>query len=201
MSLLLKEQAQFFAPSSHVRVIDMGRFFRSLKTLKIAGAGAPTSAQLQEAGQTIFIEKSNQSDLGELILVQKANILQHQNQTLPHPGLSAIVEATIPDSGTPTAIKTPVDFEVLEVGLLAIKNSSAGAGAVTVAITDGTTSLLIWSGSVGAGVTQVIVNPLALPSATDQLSRPFLIDSTFYLMASSDAVVTAQLGYRTLSVR
>ena len=180
----------------------MGRFFRSLKTLKIAGAGAPTSAQLQEAGQTIFIEKSNQSDLGELILVQKANILQHQNQTLPHPGLSAIVEATIPDSGTPTEIKTPVDFEVLEVGLLAIKNASAGAGAVSVALTDGTTSVLIWSGTVGAGVTQLIVNPLALEHAsTDELSRSFLIDSTFYLMASSDAVVTAQLGYRTLSVR
>jgi len=179
----------------------MGRFFRSLKTLKIAGAGAPTSAQLQEAGQTIFIEKSNQSDLGELILVQKANILQHQNQTLPHPGLSAIVETTIPDSGSPTAIKIPVDFEVLEVGVLAIKNASAGAGAVSVAITDGTTSVLIWSGSVGAGVTQLIVNPLALPSNTDELSRSFLIDSSLYLVASSDAVVTAQLGYRTLSVR
>ena len=179
----------------------MGRFFRSLKTLKIAGAGAPTSAQLQEAGQTIFIEKSNQTDLGELILVQKANILQHQNQTLPHPGLSAITNTTIPDSGAPTEIKTPVDFEVLQVGVLAIKNSSAGAGSVSVAISDGTTSIVIWSGSVGAGVTQLIVNPLALPTNTDELARSFLIDSSLYLVASSDAEVTAQLGYRTLSVR
>ena len=80
----------------------MGRFFRSLKTLKIAGAGAPTSSQLQEAGQSIYIEKANQTDLGELILVQKANILQHQNNSLPHPGLSAIQSSTIPDSGAPT---------------------------------------------------------------------------------------------------
>ena len=94
----------------------MGRFFRSLKTLKIAGAGAPSSTQLQEAGQSIYIEQANYKDLGELILVQKANILQHQNQTLPHPGLSGIVDASIPDSGAPTEIKTPVDFEVLQVG-------------------------------------------------------------------------------------
>lgn len=179
----------------------MGRFFKTLKTLKIAGSGAPTSAQLQETGQNIYIDKANQSDLGELILVQKANILQHQNQTLPHPGLSSIVEATIPDSGTPTAIKTPVDFELLEVGLLSIKNSSGGSASVSVAVTDGTTSILIWSGSVGTGTTQLILNPLALPSATDEMSRTFVLDSTFYLMASSDAVVTAQLGYRTLSVR
>ena len=35
----------------------MGRFYQNLKQLKIAGAGAPTSAQLQETGQSIFIEK------------------------------------------------------------------------------------------------------------------------------------------------
>lgn len=179
----------------------MGRFFKNLKTLKIAGVGAPTSAQLQETGQTIYIEKSNSSDLGELILVQKANILQHQNQTLPHPGLSGIESATIPDSGAPTAIKTPVDFEILQVGMLAIKNTSGGSASVSVALTDGTTSVIIWTGSVGNGVTTVILNPLGFAGATDDLSQPFLTDSSLYLMASSDAEVTALMGYRTLSVR
>jgi len=179
----------------------MGRFFRSLKTLKIAGSGAPTSSQLQEAGQSIYIEKANQTDLGELILVQKANILQHQNNSLPHPGLSAIQSSTIPDSGTPTEIKTPVDFELLQVGMLAFKNTSGGAAAVSVALTDGTTSVIIWSGSVGNGVTKVIVNPLAYSGSSDEVTMPFIVDSGLYLMASSDAEVTALMGYRMLSVR
>lgn len=179
----------------------MGRFFRNLKQLKIAGAGAPTSAQLQETGQSIFIEKANQSDLGELILVQKANILQHQNQTLPHPGLSAISSSTIPDSGVPAEIKTPVDFEIFEVAMLAIKNTSGGSASVTIALTDGTTSVIVWSGAVGNGVTQVIVNPLAFGGSTDTLSLPFKLDSGLYLLASSDAEVTALMGYRVLSVR
>lgn len=201
MSLPPKEREPSFVPLSHVRVIDMGRFFRSLKTLKIAGAGAPTSTQLQEAGQSIYIEKTNSKDLGELILVQKANILQHQNQTLPHPGLSAIATSTIPDSGAPTEIKTPVDFELLEVGMLAIKNTSGGSASVTVALTDGTTSVIIWSAAVANGATSVILNPLGFSGATDELALPFIIDSGLYIMASSDAEVTALMGYRTLSVR
>ena len=56
----------------------MGRFFTNLKQKTIAGSGAATSAELQQTGQTIYIEKSNSTDLGELILIQKANILQHQ---------------------------------------------------------------------------------------------------------------------------
>lgn len=179
----------------------MGRFFRSLKQLKIAGAGAPTSAQLQQAGQSIYIEKANQTDLGELILVQKANILQHQNNSLPHPGLSAVQSSTIPDSGAPTEIKTPVDFELIQVGMLAFKNTSGGAAAVSVALTDGTTSVIIWSGSVGNGVTKVIVNPLAYSGSSDEVTLPFTIDSGLYIMASSDAEVTALMGYRMLSVR
>ena len=179
----------------------MGRFFRSLKTLKIAGAGAPSSTQLQEAGQSIYIEQANYKDLGELILVQKANILQHQNNNLPHPGLSAIESSTIPDSGAPTAIKTPVDFEVIQVGMLAIKNTSGGSASVSVALTDGTTSVIIWTGSVGNGTTKIILNPLSFPGSTDTLSRPFLTDSGLYLMASSDAEVTALMGYRMLSER
>jgi len=179
----------------------MGRFFKNLKTLKIAGVGAPTSSQLQETGQSIYIDKANQTDLGELILVQKANILQHQNQTLPHPGLSAIADASIPDSGAPTAIKTPVDFEVLQVGSLAVKNTSGGSAAVSIALTDGSTSFVIWSGSVGNGTTKVILNPLAFNGASDELTMPFLIDSSLYLMASSDAAVNVLLAYRTLSVR
>ena len=73
----------------------MGRFYSNLKQKTIAGTTGPTSAQLRDTGQTIFIESRNQSDLGELILVQKANILQHQNGKLPHPGLSAIAETAI----------------------------------------------------------------------------------------------------------
>lgn len=182
----------------------MGRFYQNLKQLKIAGAGAPTSAQLQETGQSIFIEKKNHMDLGELILVQKANILQHQNGAgLPHPGLSAISTTTINDSGTPVTVgPLPVDFEVLEVGVLAIKNTSGGAAAVTLAITDGTTSIPLIAGlSVANGATVAVVSPLAFDGSTSATNSPFLLDSSLFLMASSDAEVQTLVGYRTLSVR
>lgn len=181
----------------------MGRFFQNLKQLKIAGAGAPTSAQLQQTGQSIFIEATNQTDLGELILVQKANQLQHQNQTLPHPGLSSITSTIINDSGTPVNIgPVPQDFELLQVCVLAIKNTSGGAAAVTLAITDGTTSVPLISGlSVANGDTHLIISPLAYANATGQNALPFILDSSLYLVCGSDAEVTALCGIRTLSVR
>jgi len=181
----------------------MGRFFQNLKTLKIAGAGAPTSTQLQETGQSIFIEKKNQTDLGELILIQKAQILQHQNQTLPHPALSSISTTIIDDSGTPANVSpVPVDFEILQVGVLAIKNTSGGAAAVTLAITDGTTSIpLIVGLSVANGATVPIVSPLSYANATGSNFNEFNLDSSLYLIASSDAEVSILVGYRTLSVR
>jgi hypothetical protein len=181
----------------------MGRFYSNLKQKTIAGSNGPTSAQLRDTGQSIFIESRNQSDLGELILVQKANILQHQNGKLPHPGLSAIAETSISDSGTPQDID-PVasSFEVFEVALLAVKNASGGSASVTIAITDGTTSVPLISGlSVSNGTTSILVSPLAFDGSTSNTNTPFLIDSSLKLMASSDANVTIQLGYRTMSVK
>ena len=181
----------------------MGRFYSNLKQKTIAGATSPTSAQLRDTGATIFIESRNQSDLGELILVQKANILQHQNGRLPHPGLSEIKETAINDSGTPADIDpVPSNFEVFEVALLAIKNTSGGSASVTIAITDGTTSVPLISGlSVANATTSIVVSPLAFDGSTSNTNTPFLIDSSLKLMASSDAAVTVQLGYRTMSVK
>lgn len=181
----------------------MGRFYSNLKQKTIAGDTSPTSAQLRDTGQTIFIEARNQSDLGELILVQKANILQHQNGRLPHPGLSEIKETAISDSGVPADVEpVPKSFEVFEVCLLTVKNTSGGSASVTIAITDGTTSIPLIAGlSVGNGTTSIIVSPLAFDGSTSNTNTPFLLDSSLYLMASSDAAVTVQLGYRTMSVK
>jgi len=181
----------------------MGRFFQNLKQLKIAGAGAPSSTQLQQTGQSIYIEAGNHKDIGELILIQKANQLQHQNQTLPHPGLSSISTTVINDSGTPATVSPlPVDFELLQVCVLAIKNTSGGSAAVTLAITDGTTSIPLVAGlSVADGATVPIVSPLAFDGSTSATNSPFLLDSNLFLMASSDAEVSLLVGFRTLSVR
>jgi len=180
----------------------MGRFFQNLKQKTIAGAGGPTSTQLKETGQTIFIEKSNSQDLGELILIQKANQLQHQNQTLPHPGLSSIASTSIPDSGAMTDIINPSNFEIFQVAYLAIKNEGAGTAAVTVGLTDGTTTVQIYGGNTTAGATTVILNPLGFNDVdSTRFSLPFLIDSSLKVVVSSDAAVTALMGYRTLSVK
>lgn len=181
----------------------MGRFFSNLKQKTIAGSTAPTSAQLRDTGKTIFIEQRNSKDLGELILIQKANILQHQNGRLPHPGLSAISETAIGDSGTPADVNpVPANFEVLEVCVLSVKNTSGGTAAVTLAITDGTTSIPLISGlSVANGATSIVISPLAFDGSTSSSNSPFLLDSSLKLMASSDADVTVQVGYRTMSVK
>jgi len=178
----------------------MGRFYKNLKQKTLAGSGGPTSAQLQVTGQTIYIEKSNSKDLDEVIQVQHAHQLQCLNAGLPHPGLSSIVDVTIPDSGAPTEIKTPVNQEILEVGLLSIKNTSGGSAAVSIAITDGTTSVPIVAGlSVANGATTVLLNPLGDAGSTSSLNTPFKIDSGLYIMGSSDAEVSIQMGYRILS--
>ena len=181
----------------------MGRFFSNLKQKTIAGSGGPSSAQLRDTGKTIFIEKRNSTDLGELILVQKANILQHQNGSLPHPGLSVIVETAIGDSGTPADVNpVPTNFELLQVCVLAVKNTSGGTAAVTIAITDGTTSIPLIAGlSVANGSTSIVTSPIADQGSTSSSNSPFLLDSSLKLMASSDADITVQVGYRTLSVK
>lgn len=181
----------------------MGRFFENLKQKTIAGAGSFSSAELRDTGSTIYIEKRNTTDLGELILVQKANILQHQNGGLPHPALSTIVETSIGDSGTPAAVNPqPTSFELFEVCVLGVKNTSGGAAAVTLAITDGTTSIPLITGlSVANGTTSIIISPLAFDGSTSSSNSPFILDSSLTLQCSSDADVTVQIGYRTLSVK
>jgi hypothetical protein len=181
----------------------MGRFFQNLKQLKIAGAGAPTSSQLQQTGQSIFIEKTNQTDLGELILVQKANQLQHQNQTLPHPGLSAVVSTAIPDSGAATAVLSPSDFEIYNIIGFTIKNTSGGAAGVQISISDGTTSIVLGQGNVANGTEFPLITPFIV---TDTLgggsaSPGLKLDSSLKIFVASDAAVSAIVAYQTLSVR
>ena len=65
-----------------------GRFLNNLKQKTIAGTGGPTSTELQNAGQTIFIEKPNLKQLEELALIQGAHQLQTQNNGLLWPGKS-----------------------------------------------------------------------------------------------------------------
>ena len=183
-------------------LINMGRFLRNLKQKTIAGAGGPTSAELRDSGQTLFIESRNLDELDELILIQRAHELQLLNQGIIHPGLSTILETTVNDSGTPVNLKVPVNQEVFQMQILAIKNTSGGAAAVTIAATDGTTSVpLILGLSVANGETKLIISPLAFDGSTSSLNASFNIDSSFYLVASSDAEVTAIQGLRTISLQ
>jgi len=172
----------------------MGRFFKNLKTLKIAGVGAPTSTQLQETGQTIYIEKTNSSDLGELILVQKANILQHQNQTLPHPGLSAVATSTISEGASDQPLNPmPTDFELFEIQAVSVSNAGASSSDIEVSIGDGSNYVPIASASVSAGAEATI--------DLGKLHGRGYIDSTLFLVASASKEVTFSVAYSTISVK
>jgi hypothetical protein len=181
----------------------MGRFFSNLKQKTIAGSTAPTSAQLRDTGQTIYLEKRNQSDIGELILVQKANILQHQNGKLPHPGLSAVNSVSIPDSGAATTVLAPSDFEVFNVVALTIKNTSGGAAGVQVTLSDGTTSILLGQGSVANGAEFPIITPFIVSDTLGAGSSctGLMIDSSLQIFVASDAAVTANVAFQTMSVK
>lgn len=172
-----------------------GRFLNLLKQKTLAGSNGPTSAQLQSAGETIYIEQPNLRDLEHLIIVQSAHSLQTQNGAgLPHPGLSAIDSVAVSDTGV-TTVKQPANFEILQVAYLAIKNDTGGDSSTSLSLTDGTTSVPLYSGTGTAGQTTTIFSPLST-----NLQQPFNIDSSFYIQAATDVAVTILIGYRTLSV-
>lgn len=181
----------------------MGRFFQSLKQKTVAGSAGPTSSELENAGKTIFLEKSNTNDLEELILVQKAHYFQTQNGAgLPHPGLSAVLSTSIPDSGVATDVITPTNFQIVKVVALTIKNASGGDASVQVKLTDGTTSCVLATGTVGDGGELPIITPLVVSSAlgSGSGSAGINLDSSLKIQIASNANVTALVAYQTLSV-
>lgn len=181
----------------------MSRFFELLKLKTLAGSQGPTSAELQSAGETIFIERPNSNQLEELILVQKAHYFQTQNGAgLPHPGLSAVTSTNIPDSGTATTVLAPENFQVLNVVALSLKNASGGDASVQVSLTDGSTSVILASGTVGDGGELPIITPLVVNSAlgAGSGSAGIKLDSSLQLKVASNATISAIVAYQTLSV-
>jgi len=181
----------------------MSRFFELLKLKTLAGSQGPTSAELQSAGQTIFIEKPNQRELEDLITVQKAHYFQTQNGAgLPHPGLSSVVSTNIPDSGTATSVLVPTDFQVLNVIALTLKNASGGDASVQVTLTDGTTSCVLAAGTVGDGGELPIITPLVVNSAlgAGSGSAGIKLDSSLQIKVASNANISSIVAYQTLSV-
>ena len=181
----------------------MGRFFQALKQKTLASSSGPTSAQLQQAGQTIFIEAKNAKDLEEVILVQKAHYLQTQNGAgLPHPGLSAVVSTSIPDSGAATSVLVPTSFQVLKVVALSLKNASGSDASVQVSLTDGTTSVILSSGTLGDGSELPIITPLFTTNALGAGSGQsgINLDSSLQIKVASNQNITANCAYQSLSV-
>jgi hypothetical protein len=181
----------------------MGRFLQNLKQKTVAGSSGPSSAELQQSGETIYLENPNIRDLEELILVQKAHAYQTQNGAgLPHPGLSAVSSASIPDSGTATSVLVPTDFQVFNIVALTLKNASGSDASVQVSISDGTTSLVLSTGTLADGGEEPIITPLLVTSAfgAGGSSSGITIDSSLQVKVASNQNITANVAYQTLSV-
>jgi len=173
----------------------MGRFFRTLKNKTIAGAGSPSSSELQATGQNIYIDSANHKDLGELILIQKANVLQHQNQTLPHPGLSAVDTSTISEGSTDAPLNPiPTDFQLYQIHAVSVSNAGASSADVEVSIGDGSNYVPLASASIGAGAEQTI-------DLGKIVTGGGIIDSSMFLVASASKEVTFSVAFSTLSVK
>jgi hypothetical protein len=181
----------------------MSRFFELLKLKTLAGSSGPSSAELQSAGETIFIERPNTKQLEDLIMVQKAHYFQTQNGAgLPHPGLSAVLTTSIPDSGAATSVLVPTNFQVLKIVALSLKNASGGDASVQVTLTDGSTSVVLAAGTVGDGGELPIITPLVVTSALGAGSSAsgILVDSSLQIKVASNASITSNVAYQTLSV-
>ena len=182
----------------------MARFLNNLKQKTMAGTGGPSSEELQQAGQTIFLERPNVLDLEELILVQDAHAKQTQNGAgLPHPGISKVVSTSIGDSGTATNIVTPANFEVFNIVALTLKNGSGGDASVQVSISDGTNSVLLATGTVADGAELPIITPFLVNSTfgAQSASSGIMVDSTLLVKVASNANITANVAYQVLSVK
>ena len=178
-----------------------GRFLNNLKQKTIAGTGGPTSTELQNAGQTIFIEKPNLKQLEELALIQGAHQLQPQNNGLLWPGKSSIIETSIPDGQTETAILIPSGFQVYRVVALQLKNATGGAAACAVSLNDGTTSIVqVQLGSISGGSTATVLSPFTVATSTNGVG-PLHIDQSLYITVTSDTALTAQMAVQLISMK
>ena len=178
-----------------------GRFLNNLKQKTIAGTGGPTSTELQNAGQTIFIEKPNLKQLEELALIQGAHQLQTQNNGLLWPGKSSIIETSIPDGQTETAILIPSGFQVYRVVALQLKNATGGAAACAVSLNDGTTSIVqVQLGSISGGSTATVLSPFTVATSTNGVG-PLHIDQSLYITVTSDTALTAQMAVQLISMK
>jgi hypothetical protein len=181
----------------------MARFLNNLKQKTMAGSSGPSSEELQQAGQTIFLERSNINDLEELILVQDAHAKQTQNGAgLPHPGISKVVSTSISDSGAATSVLVPANYEIFNIIALTIKNTSGGDAGIQVTVSDGTTSVLLGQGNVSNGTEFPLITPFIV---TDTLgggsaSSGMMIDSKLQIFVASDANISANVAYQVLSV-
>jgi len=179
----------------------MARFLNNLKQKTVAGSSGPSSAELQAAGQTIFLERPNVKDLEELMMVQAAHQLQTQNNGLQWPGQSSIVETSIPDGQTETAILIPTGFQVYRVLALQLKNATGGAAACAVSLNDGSTSVVqVQLGSISGGSTATVLSPFTVATSTNGVG-PLTIDSSMYITVTSDTALTAQMSVQLLSFK
>jgi hypothetical protein len=179
----------------------MARFLNNLKQKTIAGSSGPSSSELQAAGQTIFLERPNVKDLEELMMVQAAHQLQTQNNGLQWPGQSSIIETSIPDGQTETAVLIPSGFQIYRVRALMLKNATGGAAACAVSFNDGTTSVpMVQLGSISGGSTASVINPFVVATSSNGVG-PLDIDSSLYITVTSDTALTAQMAVQLMSFK
>jgi len=179
----------------------MARFLNNLKQKTIAGSSGPSSSELQAAGQTIFLERPNVKDLEELMMVQGAHQLQTQNNGLLWPGKSTIIETSIPDGQTETAVLIPSGFQIYRVRSLLLKNATGGAAACAVSLNDGSTSIaMVQLGSISGGSTASVINPFVVATSSNGVG-PIDIDSSLYITVTSDTALTAQMAVQLISMK
>lgn len=164
----------------------MGRFFETLKGLKIAGTGGATSSQRKNAGDPIFLDSASKRDLEELTLVQTAYGLQHANRG-GNPFGSRSTVATVTVSDSLTTILQPEKEQVYEVVAVAMTNATAGTLTGNLVLSDGTTALQIVTGSVSAGASATIYGPTDGP--------PIPITSGLYLQGLNTGSMTVTVAY------
>lgn len=170
------------------------RFLNLLKTKTIGGSSQATATELDDSADSVFLEPSNLGDILQVGHINSAIQASRQNSGLPKGSLSVVSTVSIGDSQTNLAV--PSNEQVYSINAITLKNGGGSTIDYEIRLTDGTTAMVIASGTAPAGANTVIYSPIATSSAAP--GTKFLITSKSYLVAIAASTLPCDLSYHVL---
>lgn len=170
------------------------RFLNLLKSKTMGGSSQASSTELDNAADSVFLEPSNLQDILQVGHINAAIQNSRQNNGIAKGSLSVVETVTITDSQTNVVV--PSDEQVYRVNAITLKNGGGSTIDYEIRLTDGTTAMVIASGTAAANQNTVIYSPLANSSAAP--GTEFIVTSKAYLVAIAASSLPCDVSYHVL---